>query len=148
MGIKSGWQSTRIGAGSIPVESPEGWLLFYQGVLTSCNGFVYSYGAALLDLEEPRKIIHRGDPYLLSPKQLHECVGDVQNVVYPCAAQFDEPTGRIAINYGAADTVTRLALARLDEVLEFLKKTSELQGGVPGTSIRGHQRSAGRGSPR
>jgi len=126
MGIKSGWQSTRIGAGSIPVESPEGWLLFYQGVLTSCNGFVYSYGAALLDLEEPRKIIHRGDPYLLSPKQLHECVGDAQDVVFPCAARADEPTGRIGIYSCAADTAARLAFASLDEVLELLEKTSEL----------------------
>jgi beta-1,4-mannooligosaccharide/beta-1,4-mannosyl-N-acetylglucosamine phosphorylase len=31
-----------IGAGPIPIETGEGWLLFYHGMLTSCNGFVYS----------------------------------------------------------------------------------------------------------
>jgi len=65
MGTKDGWQSTKIGAGPVPIETPEGWLLFYHGVLTSCNGFVYSFGAALLDLEQPWKVIHRGGPYLI-----------------------------------------------------------------------------------
>ncbi len=39
MGVKEGWQSTKIGAGPVPIETDEGWLLFYHGVLTSCNGF-------------------------------------------------------------------------------------------------------------
>ena len=47
MGTRRGWQSTKIGAGPVPIETSEGWLLFYHGVLTSCNGFVYSFGAAL-----------------------------------------------------------------------------------------------------
>ena len=47
------WQSTKVGAGPTPIETDEGWLLLYHGVLTSCNGFVYSMGAALLDLDEP-----------------------------------------------------------------------------------------------
>jgi beta-1,4-mannooligosaccharide/beta-1,4-mannosyl-N-acetylglucosamine phosphorylase len=49
----------------------------------------------------------------------------VPNVAFPCAALCDEPTGRIAIYYGGADTVTALAFARLDEVLDFVKTTSE-----------------------
>ena len=122
MGVGGGWQSTKIGAGPIPIETSEGWLLFYHGVLTSCNGFVYSFGAALLDLEEPWKVIHRGDSYLLSPQKLYENVGDVPNVVFPCAALYDEPSGRIAIYYGGADTVTALAFCRIEEVLDFLKK--------------------------
>jgi beta-1,4-mannooligosaccharide/beta-1,4-mannosyl-N-acetylglucosamine phosphorylase len=125
MGRAGGWQSTKIGAGPIPIETPEGWLLFYHGVLTSCNGFVYSFGAALLDLDHPWKVIHRGAPYLLSPQRLYECVGDVPNVVFPCSALYDPPTGRIAIYYGAADTVTGLAFARLDEVLDFLRTSSD-----------------------
>jgi beta-1,4-mannooligosaccharide/beta-1,4-mannosyl-N-acetylglucosamine phosphorylase len=126
MGTKDGtWQATKIGAGPAPIETPEGWLLFYHGVLTSCNGFVYSFGAALLDLEKPWKVIHRGAPYLLSPQTPYECVGDVPNVVFPCAALFDPPTGRIAIYYGGADTVTALAFTRLQDVLDFVKSTSQ-----------------------
>ena len=57
--------STKVGAGPTPIETSEGWLLIYHGVLTSCNGFVYSMGAALLDLDEPWKVIARGRDYLL-----------------------------------------------------------------------------------
>ena len=124
MGATGGWQSTKIGAGPVPIETPEGWLLFYHGVLTSCNGFVFSFGAALLDLEQPWKAIRRGEPYLLSPQRDYECVGDVPNVVFPCAALHDQDSGRIAIYYGGADTVTALAFCKLDEVMQFLKLNS------------------------
>ncbi|NLF51188.1 MAG: glycosidase [Leptolinea sp.] len=126
MGTKDGWQHTKIGAGPTPIETKEGWLLFYHGVLTSCNGFVYSFGAALLDIEKPWKVIYRGAPYLLSPQTYYECVGDVPNVAFPCASLYQESTGKIAIYYGGADTVTALAFCKVDEVLDFLKKNSEL----------------------
>jgi beta-1,4-mannooligosaccharide/beta-1,4-mannosyl-N-acetylglucosamine phosphorylase len=117
-----GWQSTKVGAGPTPIETSEGWLVFYHGVLTSCNGFVYSFSAALLDLDQPWKVIARAKPYLLSPQTLYECVGDVPNVAFPCAALVDAPTGRVAIYYGCADTVTGLAFAYIDEVVDFVKR--------------------------
>jgi beta-1,4-mannooligosaccharide/beta-1,4-mannosyl-N-acetylglucosamine phosphorylase len=126
MGRAGGWQSTKIGAGPIPIETEDGWLMFYHGVLTSCNGFVYSFGAALLDLDEPWKVIARGEPYLINPRELYELVGDVPNVTFPCAALHDEPTGRIAIYYGAADTVTGLCFCKLDEVVDWVKKNSKI----------------------
>lgn len=119
-----GWQSTKVGAGPTPIETTEGWLLFYHGVLTSCNGFVYSMGAALLDLDQPWKVRYRTAPYLLAPWELYECVGDTPNVVFPGAALVDAPTGRIAIYYGAADTVTCLAYTQVDTLLEFVKTNS------------------------
>ncbi|MBN2305229.1 MAG: glycoside hydrolase family 130 protein [Anaerolineae bacterium] len=120
------WQSTKIGAGPIPIETTEGWLLFYHGVLTSCNGFVYSMGVALLDLDEPWKVIYRAAPYLMSPQKLYENAGDVPNVVFPCAALTDADTGRIAIYYGAADTVTGLAFGYVDDIIAFAKENSEI----------------------
>ncbi len=119
-----GWQATKVGAGPIPIETSEGWLLFYHGVLTSCNGFVYSMGAALLDLEKPWNVIARTSPYLLHPRELYEQVGDVPNVIFPGAAVTDAATGRIAIYYGAADTVTGLAFCRVDEVVDFIRKNA------------------------
>lgn len=121
-----GWQATKVGAGPTPIETVEGWLLIYHGVLTSCNGFVYSMGAALLDIDEPWKVLYRTEPYLLSPKKTYECVGDTPNVVFPCAALFDAPTGRIAIYYGAADTVTCLAFTQVDELIDFIKSNSKV----------------------
>ena len=120
------WQSTKLGPGPTPIETSEGWLLFYHGVLTSCNGFVYSMGAALLDLDQPWKVMYRTAPYLLSPQVLYEQVGDVPNVVFPCAALNDADTGRIAIYYGGADTVTALAFTQVDELIAFIKANSEL----------------------
>jgi beta-1,4-mannooligosaccharide/beta-1,4-mannosyl-N-acetylglucosamine phosphorylase len=124
MSPTDGWQSTKIGAGPVPVETSEGWLLIYHGVLTSCNGYVYSAGVALLDLEQPWKVIHRSAPYLISPQANYECVGDVPNVVFPCAALVDAPTGRMAIYYGGADTVTCLGYAYVNELLDFVKSNS------------------------
>jgi beta-1,4-mannooligosaccharide/beta-1,4-mannosyl-N-acetylglucosamine phosphorylase len=115
------WASTKIGAGPTPIETPEGWLLLYHGVLTSCNGFVYSMGAALLDLDEPWRVIARGRDYLLSPQVSYEQVGDVPNVVFPCAALVDAAADRISIYYGAADTVTGLAHGQLSEVIASVR---------------------------
>ena len=123
-GDESAWQSTKIGAGPIPIETSEGWLMIYHGVLNSCNGFVYSFGAAILDLEKPWIVKYRTKPYLLSPQELYECVGDVPNVAFPCAALTDAETGRIAIYYGCADTVTGLAFAQVDELVEYIKNNS------------------------
>jgi beta-1,4-mannooligosaccharide/beta-1,4-mannosyl-N-acetylglucosamine phosphorylase len=50
----------------------------------------------------------------------------VPNVVFPCAALVDAPTGRIAIYYGCADTVTGLCFCQADEVIEFTRKHSRL----------------------
>jgi beta-1,4-mannooligosaccharide/beta-1,4-mannosyl-N-acetylglucosamine phosphorylase len=126
MSRSHGWQSTKIGAGPIPIETRDGWLMIYHGVLTSCNGFVYSFGAALLDLEEPWKVMYRTRPYILNPREIYELAGDVPNVTFPCAALCDAPSGRIAIYYGCADTVTGLAFCQVDELIEFTKTHSKV----------------------
>ena len=113
------WESTKVGPGPTPIETPDGWLLIYHGVLTSCNGFVYSMGAALLDLDEPWKVVGRGRDYLLSPQVPYEQVGDVPNVVFPCAALVDREADRVSIYYGGADTVVGLAHAHLSELVDF-----------------------------
>ena len=117
-----GWESTKIGAGPIPIETTEGWLMIYHGVLCSCNGFVYSFGAAILDIDKPWIVKHRAKPYLMNPTETYELCGDVPNVVFPCATLCDADTGRIAIYYGAADTVVGLAFAQVDELIDFIKK--------------------------
>jgi beta-1,4-mannooligosaccharide/beta-1,4-mannosyl-N-acetylglucosamine phosphorylase len=120
----SAWQSTKIGSGATPIETDEGWLLIYHGVITTCNGFVYRMGAALLDLDKPWKVIYRSRDYLLSPHEYYECVGDVPNVIFPCAALSDADTGRIAVYYGCADTVTGVAFTKIDILLDWLKENS------------------------
>jgi beta-1,4-mannooligosaccharide/beta-1,4-mannosyl-N-acetylglucosamine phosphorylase len=120
------WQGVKIGAGPVPIETTEGWLLFYHGVSGPCNGFVYSMGAALLDLEDPTRVRYRTRDYLLTPEKSYETVGFVPNVAFPCAALCDADTGRIALYYGAADTYTAIAFAQVDELLDHLRHNSEV----------------------
>ncbi len=120
-GDASAWQSTKIGPGPVPIETDEGWLLIYHGVLNTCNGFVYRMGCALLDMDEPWKVKCRSADYILAPYELYECVGDVPNVVFPCATLTDSKTGKIAIYYGCADTVTGLAFTTVDELMDHMK---------------------------
>ena len=123
-GNTSAWQSTKVGPGPTPIETDEGWLLIYHGVLTTCNGFVYRMGSALLDIDEPWKVKYRTADYIMAPWEIYECVGDVPNVTFPCAALADAKTGRIAIYYGCADTVTGLAFTTVDDLVTFTKEHS------------------------
>lgn len=119
---ESAWQCTKTGAGPCPIETDEGWLLIYHGVITTCNGYVYRMGAALLDRDEPWKVKYRTRFYIMGPEMPYEQNGDVPNVTFPCAALADAETGRIAIYYGCADTVTGLAFTTVDELIDYMKK--------------------------
>jgi len=123
------WESVKIGSGAAPIETTEGWLLFYHGVATTCNGFVYSMGGAILDINEPSKVLYRCENHLLTPEEPYETCGFVPNVVFPCATLQDEDTGRIAIYYGAADTNVGLAFTTVDEIVAYIKEHSDLQWG-------------------
>jgi beta-1,4-mannooligosaccharide/beta-1,4-mannosyl-N-acetylglucosamine phosphorylase len=129
-GDKSAWQSTKIGPGPVPIETDEGWLVIYHGVINTCNGFVYRMGSAILDHERPWKVKYRSKSYILAPRELYETIGDVPNVVFPCAALADAGTGRIVIYYGCADTVTGLAFTTVDELVAFTKENNLIQPSV------------------
>lgn len=120
----SAWQSTKIGPGPVPIETDEGWLLIYHGVITTCNGYVYRMGVALLDIDKPWIVKARSKDYILAPWESYEQNGDVPNVVFPCATLSDAETGRIAIYYGCADTVTGLAFTTVDDLIKFAKENS------------------------
>lgn len=118
----SAWQCLKIGAGPVPIKTDEGWLMFYHGVIRTCNGYRYSMGAALLDINDPSKVLYRTQPYLLAPAEMYELTGDVPNVVFPCAALTDGE--KVAIYYGAADTCVCAAYGKIGEIIEFVKRNS------------------------
>ena len=122
------WQGLKIGAGPAPIETDKGWLLFYHGVVNTCNGYVYSFGAALLDRDCPSKVLLRTKDYLLTPQKPYETTGFVPNVCFPCATLCDADTGRIAIYYGAADTYVALAFTTADDIYQRLLENNELVG--------------------
>ena len=116
------WQGTKIGAGPSPIETSEGWLLFYHGVTTTCNGYVYSIGAMLLDRQEPWKVVACADQPLLVPEAPYELTGFVPGVCFPVGCLCDAATGRIAIYYGAADTFTAMCFCEAAEVVAFIRE--------------------------
>ncbi len=122
------WQNLKIGSGPAPIETDEGWLLFYHGVTNTCNGFVYSMGVALLDIDEPSIVKYRSKDFCLTPEKEYEEVGFVPNVVFPCAAITDADSGKIAIYYGAADSYVALAFTNINIIMGFLKENNEVVG--------------------
>jgi predicted GH43/DUF377 family glycosyl hydrolase len=92
--------------------------VIYHGTTPYCNGLVYRLGLALLDLEDPTRVLGRPPQYLLSPKEDYERVGDVPNVCCACAAIPDEDGSEVSIYYGGADTCLCLATAKIDDLVE------------------------------
>jgi len=116
----SWWEGLKIGGGAAPIETDKGWLMFYHGVCNTCNGYVYSIGVAILDLDEPSKVLHRCEDYILTPEEWYEERGFVQNVCFPCATLQDSDTGRIALYYGCADSYVGTAFTTAQEIYDYI----------------------------
>ena len=112
------WDSLRIGIGPPPLRTEHGWLLVYHGVKETVAGDIYRVGLALLDLDEPTRVLRRLPGWVLAPLAPYERTGDVPNVVFPCGLVHDEASGEIRLYYGAADSCICLATARLDGLLD------------------------------
>ena len=122
------WQTLKIGGGPAPIETSEGWLMFYHGVTNTCNGYVYSIGSVILDLDNPAKVKYRCKNFVMTPEEWYEERGFVPNVLFPCAVLVDGETGRIAVYYGAADTYVGLAFTTVDEIVKYTIGNSEVVG--------------------
>lgn len=111
-------ESGYIGAGAPPIETELGWLLIYHGVYDTSEGYVYSAAAALLDINDPTKVIARLIDPLFIPEFDYELNGVVNNVVFPTGtALFDD---ELYIYYGAADKCIACASVSLKELLKEL----------------------------
>ncbi len=118
-----GWDSLRIGAGAVPFRTDLGWVEVYHGVDSNSR---YSLGAALLDANEPWKVLARTTQPIFEPETDYECSGFFGNVVFTCGllceSQMPKVDEKIKLYYGASDTVICYAELDLDDVLSALKK--------------------------
>ena len=114
------WDSDKIGLSPPPLKTDAGWLILYHGVRTTVGGAIYRLGLALLDIDDPTRVIARSDEWVFGPEKDYELFGDVDKVVFPCGwvAEDDE----VRLYYGGADTCLALATANLSEMLGWLKK--------------------------
>jgi len=114
------WDAHKIGLASPPLKTPEGWLVFYHGVKQMVGGDIYRVGLALLDLNDPTKVLRRSQEWIFSPREPYERIGDVNNVTFPCGViqKGDE----INLYYGAADSNIAVATGNITEILSWLHK--------------------------
>jgi predicted GH43/DUF377 family glycosyl hydrolase len=114
------WDSLRIGIGPPPLWTEHGWLLIYHGVKETVGGEIYRVGLALLDLNEPTRVLRRLPNWIFAPLAPYERSGDVPNVVFPCGLVHDSGSDEVRLYYGAADSSICLATGNLGELTDAL----------------------------
>jgi predicted GH43/DUF377 family glycosyl hydrolase len=108
------WEFVQIGNCGPPIEIDEGWLLLTHGVGAMRK---YSIGAALLDKDDPSKVIGRTQqPILAAADQDRE--GYVPNVVYTCGAM--RHGDKLFMPYGIADSSVGFAFVDIAELLKAM----------------------------
>lgn len=110
------WDCNRVGAGGVPIETEDGWLVIYHAYDFE---HVYRLGVCLLDLDDPSKILARADSFIMEPREPWEITGDVPNVIFAAANPVVD--GTVYVYYGGADRVIGLATCTLDDLLNFVK---------------------------
>lgn len=110
------WFRKKWGPGPPPIKTREGWLMIFHGIWWGATGDVYRAGLALLNLEDPSKVIAQLPEYILGPETDYERIGDVNNTVFPTGV-IVEPDGQVKLYYGAADRCTCVAEASLDNLV-------------------------------
>ena len=109
------WESVQIGNCGSPIEIDEGWLVLTHGVGVVRN---YCMGAALLDRDDPSRVLGRLAEPLLEPDD-DERDGYVPNVVYSCGGLV---RGReLLLPYAVADDFTRFAVVSLDRLVAAMR---------------------------
>jgi len=119
------WDGGKIGLAAPPIETAEGWILLYHGVRQTASGSIYRLGMALLDLDNPTKVLHRSDEWIFGPTEQYEREGDVDDVVFPSGWVLDDKTGLLRMYYGGADSCIALATANIGDLLEYIKRCPE-----------------------
>jgi len=109
------WDGARVGTGAVPIQTAAGWLTIYHGVKYVAHIPNYRLGVALLDPDDPTRVLARADHPVMSPNAPYERIGNGMNVVFTCGALLrgDE----VWMYYGAADTCMGLATAKLDKLM-------------------------------
>ena len=113
------WHSRMRGAGTPPIKTPWGWLLFYQA-MHGHEQHKYKTGAMLLDTTDPTKVIARAPTPVLEPEAHYETDGAKQNIVYASGATVHDD--KLTVYYGASDNFVCAATAPLSEFVQKLMK--------------------------
>lgn len=117
MGTRAGcWDDGRIGGGTVPIRTPQGWLELYHGASKADE---YCMGAVLFDLTTPSKVVARSSEPLLRPEAVYEKEGFFGGVVFSCGMW--QEGDMLHIYYGAADCCICYATMQISAILEQLQ---------------------------
>jgi beta-1,4-mannooligosaccharide/beta-1,4-mannosyl-N-acetylglucosamine phosphorylase len=125
------YANDKIGPAAPPIKTKAGWLCVFHAVdrdeTRGKNGWEakwtkrYSAGIALLDLNDPSKVVGMSKSPLIFPEAPYEVSGGFRDhVIFPTATVL-EPDGEVKIWYGAGDAVMALASAHVDELIALCK---------------------------
>ncbi len=112
------WDDERVGIGGVPIKTELGWLLIYHGITKYDNK--YRLGVALLDLNNPKKVIFRSKDPIFEPEAGYENNGLRGGTVFTNGHIIKDDT--LFIYYGAADQYTAVARAHFPTLLERINK--------------------------
>jgi beta-1,2-mannobiose phosphorylase / 1,2-beta-oligomannan phosphorylase len=110
---KNDWEDGKVGGGAPPFLTPQGWVVIYHAA-NKANRYVLA--AALLDKDDPCRVLARSEHPLLEPEAEYEVKGFYGNVVFTCGVIPED--GKVKVYYGAADTCMALAEVKLDEIFK------------------------------
>jgi predicted GH43/DUF377 family glycosyl hydrolase len=112
----------KIGPGLPPIETSDGWLLIYHHVRkeATTNRLIYSARAALLDLNDPTRLIAKLNYDILAPERPYEIEKEI-GIVFPTGGFVHDDT--LYVYYGASDRYVCLATGSLSALLAELKQT-------------------------
>lgn len=120
LGVReNSWDEERIGAGLTPIKTSEGWLVLYHGASHQSR---YCMGAALLDLNDPSKVLLRSKSPIMQPEEEYEKNGFFNEVVFGCGAI--EKDGVLYMYYGVADTSVAGCEMSIQDILDHLKENA------------------------
>lgn len=119
----------KIGPAAPPVKTEKGWLTTFHAVeldkTKGKNGWEdkwqksYYAGIALLDLNDPSKVIGMSDkPLIVCDREYEEKDGFRKNAIFP-GGMIAEDNGEVKIYYGASDTVECVATANIDDLIKI-----------------------------
>jgi len=113
------WDGVKVGTGPPPLQTDDGWLLFYHGVKMYGGLPVYRVGVAMLEKDTPHKLKARSPSCIFKPEKTYEKLGLIANTVFPTG--LVERGDEMWMYYGAGDSSVCLATARTQDVLGCLE---------------------------
>ncbi|HVN26654.1 MAG TPA: hypothetical protein VMT99_03320 [Candidatus Paceibacterota bacterium] len=126
VGVEQNMERDQVEVGSQPIKTKKGWLVFYSYIY---NYFapppIFGIQAMLLGLDDPQKIVGEVKRPFIIPEEEYENYGRIPHIVFPSGALVKR--NDVYLYYGAADTVSCLAMLQLDDLLDQLTFTTERQ---------------------